>query len=373
MNILGYAKHNKDKDFIDLPFNDVDALILAELAYVNFDLAVGNYDFVPFKDVVIKDAKDFYYGSVDYALNEKLFDILKTSKRYQDVKVGFCRSSIDEKKAKQFFALTFLLPNRIAYVAFRGTDVSILGWKEDLMIAYKDGIPGQEDAVKYIKDISKLFTGKFYIGGHSKGGNLALYSALHMGPRLENRLIKVYSFDGPGFRKDIKLLESFERIKDKVVKYLTSNDMVGVIYNGVPNPKVIFSTGILLGGHGPFRWQINSFTNDFIYTSDRILFSHLNEKALMEWLREMSDEDKKMAVDVLLDVLSECETVYDLLLKAGRIITHGKETFENYSPYQREKAKEIYKRLGQYFLAAYSPRQYLLAKKNQSPSDDEDE
>ena len=373
MNILGYAKHNKDKDFIELPFNDVDALILAELAYVNFDLAIGNYDFVAFKDIVVADPKAFYYGSVDYAMNEKLFDVLKESKRYQDVKVGFPRASIDEKKDKQFFAITFLLPNRIAYVAYRGTDISILGWKEDLMLAYKDTMPGQADAEAYIKDISKLFTGKFYLGGHSKGGNLALFTALHMGIRLENRLIKVYSFDGPGFRKDIKLMESFERIKDKVVKILTSNDMVGVIYNGVPNPKVIFSTGILLGGHAPFRWQISSAKNDFIYTKDRILFSKLNEEALMNWLTEMSDEDKKLAVHVLLDVLSECETVYDLLLKAGRVIANGKKTFENYSPEQREKAIEIYKRLGKYFLAAYSPRQYLLAKKSQEESNKEDE
>lgn len=373
MNMLGYAKQNANKDFIEQPFNDVDALILAELAYVNFDLAVGSLDFVAFKDVVVQDTKAFYYGSVDYVYNEKLFNVLKASKRYQDVKVGFCRLSKDESNYKQFFALTFVLPNRIAYIAFRGTDVTINGWKEDLLMAYRDEIPGQKDALNYVKDVTKLFAGKFYLGGHSKGGNLALYSAFHMGARLEQRLIQAYSFDGPGFRTDVRELPSYQRIHERIVKYLTSNDMVGVIYNDIPDPKVIYSSGILLGGHAPFRWMISSFKKDFIYTKDRIIFSRLNEKALMNWLTDMSDEDKKMAVDVIGDLLSDCDTVYDLLLKGARIIMNGKKTIENYTPDQREKAKQIFKELGKYYLAAYSPKQYLFNKKNQNLDDAEKE
>ena len=282
------------------------------------------------------------------------------SKRYQNIKVGFPISS--KQHLKQFYAVTFVLPHRVAFISYRGTDVTINGWKEDLIIAYREGIPTQKDAVEYFKDAISCFKGQFYIGGHSKGGSLAFYAAMTMTRTLEKRLIKAYSFDGPGIREDLSSYPAYKRVREKLVKYITSNDMIGVIYNQVPEAKIVYSPGILLGGHDVFAWQIDLIKGDFFYMKDRSAFSKGHEEALMNWLVEMDDKDKKFAVEVLCDFFGDSKTVYDLLLNASRNLMFGKKKWEAYTPEQKEKAKEIFKRLGKYYLQAYSPKRFLKPK-----------
>ena len=362
MNILGYVRNFGNKTFKEFAFNDVDALILAELAYINFDQCVSGKHFIKFKDLEIEEPKSFYYGSVDSKDNQKLFELMMESKRFKNIKVGNCKGSVDENIKEQFFAVTFLLPNETAYIAFRGTDTSILGWKEDLLLAYKDGIPGQLSAVEYLNDAVTHFDCNFYVGGHSKGGNLSIYSSLHMHHELHDRLIKTYSFDGPGFRKDIKKLPLYKYIENKIVKYLTSNDVIGVIYNEIPDAKIVFSRGVFIFGHDPFNWEIKRMTGSFSYTQDRGRTSKLNERALMSWLTEMDDSDKKMAVDVIEKLVGDSQTIYDLLLKGGRLLMDSKKRMEEYSEEDRERTKVIFKRLGKYFLSTYDPRKYLIRK-----------
>ena len=298
--------------------------------------------------------------------NERLFKLMMKSKRYENIKVGYPKLAVDKKTLKQFYAATFVLPNRIVFISYRGTDVTINGWKEDLVIAYQEGMPAQKDAVEYFKNAISLFKGQFYLGGHSKGGNLAFYSAMTMNKSLEKRLIKAYSFDGPGIRKELSSFPAYERVRPKLTKYITGNDMIGVVYNKIPEAKIVFSPGILLGGHDVFAWQVDLIKGDFIYMKDRSAFSKGHEEALMKWLVEMSDEDKKLAVDVLTQFFGESKTIYDLLLNASRNLMFRKKEWEAYTPEQKEKAKEIFKRLAKYYLEAYSPKRFLNIKLKKS-------
>ena len=365
MNILGYAKRFSNKTFSELPFNYVDGLILSQLSYVNFNLIIPESGFVKLKtldkleDI---DTKDLFYGSVDAKNNERILNVMIKSKRYKNIQVGYSRSCFDSDINKQFAAVTFLMPHNIGFISFRGTDITMVGWKEDFYLAYRDSFPGQEDAVDYIKMVTKLFQGRFYVGGHSKGGNLAIYSCLNMYKKLYPRLINVFSYDGPGFKNSIKEHPNYELLKEKVVKFLTSNDMIGVVYNNIENAKIVYSNGILLGGHDPFRWMVDPIKVDFVYSKNRSYMSKKYEEALMSWLTEVNDDDKEVVVHVIFEMLGDSKNVYDLLLKGGRLIINGRKTWDQYTPQQRIKARETFKKLGRYFLSSYSPKTFLKEK-----------
>lgn len=371
MNITQYVKAFGNKQFKDLPFNEVDALIFAELAYINFDIYIKDMDFVQLDQIKVTDPKAFYFGSVDAKRNRRLVEAMQHSKRFSKIKIGYCRSYYDEKQYTQFFAMTIVMPNHQGYIAFRGTDTSILGWKEDLYLTYQSSMPSHQKSVDYIKEAALLFSGTFYIGGHSKGGNLAIYAALNMGQRLERRLVNAFSFDGPGFKDDVTKLDSFIRIHEKLVKYLTTHDVIGVVYNRAVHPKIVFSTGILLGGHDPFFWSINRYKVCFTYSKDRSSFSRRSEEAMMNWLQNESPKAKQLAVQVIADIAGSSKTIYDLLLNASRIISNRKAIFKNYTYCQKEEAKAIFKQLGRYYLNAYSPKRYLMNKKKNKDKKEE--
>ena len=359
MNLIGYVKEFGDKTFSVMHFNSIDALILSQMSYVNFDLLNVDKGFIKLKDLKLSDDKKVYEESYDAFDNKRMMKMLVSCRRFRNVKVGYFHKDYDEEANKQFVAVTFVLPDDTGFISYRGTDLSMMGWREDLYIAFRDHMPGATDATEYLEKVVKKFKGNFYAGGHSKGGNLAIYATLHMNPELSERLLNVYSFDGPGFRTKIKENKNYHLVKDKVVKYLTSNDMIGVIYNNNEDAKIVYSSGVLLGGHDPYRWSIDKQTVDFVFTKDRSYMSKKYEEALMGWLAEMDDDDKALAVHIIFEMMGESKTVYDLLLNAGRLAVSGKKTWDNYSPRQRERAREIFKKLGKYFLSAYSPRQFL--------------
>ena len=363
MNINKYIKTFGNKTFDEMPFNDVDGLIFAEMAYINFNLAIGSDEMIALQALEIKDKKAFYYGSVDARYNQTMINLMQTSERYKNVKLGYCELIVDDVQYKQFFAFTIFLPNDEMFVSFRGTDITLLGWREDLFLAYQDTFPSQLMAVSYLNNILEKTNNRFYVGGHSKGGNLALYSVLFMEEKHRDRLIKAYSYDGPGFRFDINKISSYETLKERLVKYLTFNDVIGVIYNKIKDANIVYSNGILLGGHDPFTWKINK-NGQFSLSKERSKNSKKSEEAMMNWLTEMNDAQKQLAVTVLYDYLGESKTIYDLLLSGARIISRGKKALKKYTKEQIDEAKTIFRALGKYYLNAYSPRKKKIKEEN---------
>ena len=362
-NIIDYAKYIKDKTFAEKPFNDVDALIFAEMAYINFSLVAEGDSFVTLNKMGIKDERKFYAGSYDAPNNKKLINTIRHTKRYKNVEVGFCHMIDDVENKTQFYAVTFKLPNGQGYIAYRGTDTSINGIKEDLLVAYQDYIPGAVPAIEYLNKAIQFFDGDFYIGGHSKGGNLALFAALNLDEETNRRLIKAYSFDGPGFQKELETFPNYEGAIKKIKKYITGNDMIGVIYNKIHTAKIVYSKGIMLGGHDLFKWSVNIYRQDFKYVKDRSFVSKSHEEALTNWLENSTPREKQLAVEILSELLGECKTPYELLIKGLKNVSNTKTKWNNYSVEERQKTKETYMRLIKYYLAAYSPKAILSRKK----------
>ena len=168
MNINDYLKKYKDVPLEELDFNELDSLILSELSYMNLDMYAPSLEdnkFINLSSLRIRNPEKFSYGSVDAKKNLKMIELMKSGKRFNHLKVGLCKGKVveGEKSAAQFFAVTYILPNNVMYLAFRGTDITINGWKEDFHMAFLETIPSQRDALSYTKKVLSKYKNKFYL------------------------------------------------------------------------------------------------------------------------------------------------------------------------------------------------------------------
>ena len=201
-NFLDYLQDN-NKTFKESSFNNIDSLILAYLSYFHFPNTLTRL-----KDLDISK-------TTKVEKNREFIKRVVTSNRYKDIESCFYVEDTNDLIEKQFSAVTFLLPNNTMYISFRGTDSTLTGWKEDFNMAFMLPVPAQKEALNYVEKVTKLIPRKFYIGGHSKGGNLAVYAGCNLSNNLSTRIIKIYSHDGPGFIKEFLTTSNYQNIKGK--------------------------------------------------------------------------------------------------------------------------------------------------------------
>lgn len=346
MNINGFIKYHKDESFNELPFSYVDGLILSELSYVNLDLLFKKKQ----KELRLGDissdelTKKIFEGSVDASRNKIMLHNMITSKRYQDIIIKNVKRYFSKENYNQFLAFTAVLPNKRLFISYRGTDTTLIGWREDFLLLYKKGILSQEQALKYARYVLRDNKMKFYLGGHSKGGNLAFYTALNLSKEYTSRLIEAYSYDGPGFREGIKDFPSYKLVIKKMIKFRTYNNVIGSIFNNMDKYKVVYSPGLLLGGHDPFYWQINKEHNDFKYAKDTSKLSKKYSARCMNWLESLTLEDRELAADALFTVFDKNDTIYDLLRNFIKNLSKLNKSLEKFSEEQRDKLRVILRR-----------------------------
>lgn len=206
-NIIDYAIGESDT-FKNRKFNAADSLVLSQLAYLRFDKFVpGLFDIatpVSIKEIASKENLDMLFRDTwNSKNNRRLFFALANSSRFRDLKMVFYVNKIDNKTEKQFSAITFLLDDCSSYIAYRGTDSTFIGWKEDFNMAFINPIPSQEEGVAYLNAVADRISGQLKIGGHSKGGNIAVYSSIKCRQPVQKRITHVFSHDGPGFRDEV--------------------------------------------------------------------------------------------------------------------------------------------------------------------------
>ena len=346
MNINGYIKKIGNKTFDDFPFNEVDSLILSELSYVNLSLIVpcslDANKFIYIGDITDKDLPLINNISVDDKFNVVMLKLMINSVRYKNIKICFSHEVFSKETATQFAAFTFVLPNNISYIAYRGTDITLTGWKEDMLMSYGAVTYAQKEALEYANRVMYLLDGPFYLGGHSKGGNLAVYALLHLRKEFANRIIRTYTFDGPGLRDNQYNKEIFDALKIKINKYMTSRDVIGAIYNIIEYPIIIVSHGALFGGHDPFYWKVDGRTGLFIRAKRRSKASLKNEIIFREWLSEISDEDKQLAVRAIFQIF-DYDDIYQFKRNFIKSIVKRKKVIQdNFTNEEIERLKNVF-------------------------------
>ena len=208
----------------------------------------------------------------------------------------------DEKKTEQFSALTLRLPGGQHYVTFRGTDDTIVGWKEDCLLTVMDEIPAQRDAVEYLTWAASVYPGKIAVGGHSKGGNLAMYAAAMVPESVQERIGNIYNNDGPGFQEKILQTEGYRRIKPRIKTILSQNAMVGTLLWNDCDYTVVKSTAALLGAHDGFTWETTP--TSFVRCENLSPSARAFDRAMEEVLVGMSMAERQEFIEEFFGTLT---------------------------------------------------------------------
>ncbi|WP_170832751.1 Mbeg1-like protein [Butyrivibrio sp. INlla16] len=316
-NIIDYVKEYGKYDFGKKHFSETDALLLSQVAYIKFKGFVPGSDdeagSVTLSDLDIdnnlpKLLDEYWYKKQ----NEELLRVMLSSVRFHDMRINYHTDVLDESNEEQFSATTFILNEGTVYVAFRGTDASLVGWKEDFNLAYSHPIAAQKSSVAYLEKIAACTKADLYVGGHSKGGNLAVYSAMYCSDDVRNRIKKVYSFDGPGFRPEIKKESHYAEISSRVSKYIPASSIVGIIMEDENSYNVVDASGMGTFQHNTYNWKING--DRIARKKGRKAHYLLMDDALNTWILGLTQDELHAFTDTLYDVVnaSGASSLYDL-------------------------------------------------------------
>ena len=304
MNIIEYIK-KYDFTFEEKEFNEVDNLVFSCLAYVNFKNIVKNkmtlYDVSIIFDRLYKKS-DYRYDMSAVKGANKLLNLLKNSKRFKDVIL--CNYEYIGNDKEQFSAITFIINKKLSYVAFEGTDKLISGWHEDLAMSYKFKVPSQEDAIKYLNKNFTFENKKIIVGGHSKGGNLALVASMYANKIVRRKIIKIYSNDGQGLRKTEIESMRYKKIYNKYNHIIPYNSFVGILLRHEPfcDSTIIDSTLPMILSHSISSWIIE---DDHFVRREISKNSLKLDKIVINWLDKYDYETRKYFVNDIFDVIEK--------------------------------------------------------------------
>lgn len=314
-NITDYIKWRGDLNLKQDHFNEVDNLVLSELSYFNYKKFINN------KKILVKELiAEYLKNNNKKAIEEELplfqdpipFLIsLKDSLRYGDLKVFNYVNILSKKEDKQFSAISIELNYNTVYVAFKGTDSTLLGWKEDFNLSFMNEIPSQKEATKYVNEIPSKY--KYIIlGGHSKGGNLAVYAAVTCKKKIKKRIVKVYNNDGPGFLEDFINSKEYAFMEPKIITTVPEISIIGMLLTRKGDYKVVKSEGEGIWQHDALNWQVEN--NHFITIKEVDETSTKIKKMMQEWLTNIDKKDREIFTNTLFKILeqSKIETVNDL-------------------------------------------------------------
>lgn len=239
---------------------------------------------------------DMFTGLIPGRVKENLV-ALAASPRFRDVILRDYQSLFDAARQTQFAATTFVYRKEFAYIGFRGTDASVIGWRENFNMAYSTPVPAQEQAGRYLEAVAPHLPRRLLVGGHSKGANLALYAALKASPAVQDRIELVYSHDGPGFKADAFSPDDWDRLAGRIHRTVPQESVVGMLMDMPVAPRVVESVERGLQQHSPFTWEVDG--DDFVYLDDLSDGAKLTHAVFSEWLAGYSDDEKADIVDAL--------------------------------------------------------------------------
>ena len=327
--IFDYLDYVAYDSIYDRPFKELDVLALTELTYLPFDRIVPQGDTTNI-EVRLSDAAELVDRTTDFIVTDQhlqIVDVLATSKRFKNVKLLNYVDEYDPDVQKQFAAMTYRLTMDVYLVVFRGTDDTLIGWKEDFHMTYMDHVPAQRRATSYLQHVMKEFPkGHFIVAGHSKGGNLATYACSYLPDHLIERVDAIYCYDAPGLNKAIIETEGYQRIAHLVHRFVPQGSIVGMMLE-VPEPATIVKSRAFGGfaQHDAFTWMTEK--DKFVTLDQTSPDSQQTDETLKQWVREVPDSQLKKFFD----------TFFGLFLDAGITSINDLRNLKNFS-----KIKDIF-------------------------------
>ena len=342
--IVDYLEREQ-RTFDELAFSPVDSLVLSSVVYFNFD-AAGVMDGESFEPVLLHDVvaltpwRDLTASCwmEDAEQTERFVRAVMASRRLRDVSVAFFVNDLVSTIEKQFSVATFLLPGAasafsekrdvpasphaeraasapasfaeagegdILYLAYRGTDGTLAGWKEDFNLTFKDVIPSQAAALQYLSGVASTCTASLMLGGHSKGGNLAEFAALTCDEALYERIVGVFDHDGPSFFTDPSPRMSHPSYLAKLHKTVPSSSVFGLLLEHHLNYHIVQADALPFLSHSPFTWLVEG--GDFVYGDELTRGSTAFDQSLDEWLHSVDSERRELFIDTMYELFMSTE------------------------------------------------------------------
>lgn len=316
--IMDYFDWRGDLSFNASPLCEVDTYILAKIGCPNFIGIIPEAT----ESVSIQEAVSAYFtqrdpegtqlGATASPFILPVVRRLPETVRFRDLQLSGYRRTVNPEITEQFSALTVTLPDHTHYITFRGTDDTMIGWKEDLMMAVQESVQAQKDAAEYLEWAAANYDGPLVVAGHSKGGNLAVYAASHVSPEAQDRISEVYCFDGPGFLPSFYLEEGYLRIRDKLRLYMPQNAIVGTFLVQDKEAVILRCERSLIAAHDGFVWEVKG--PSFVHTDSLSRTSIVLDNAVDSVLENMTPEERLSFVEEFFSALTStgAENVADL-------------------------------------------------------------
>jgi len=315
-NVFDYLNWRGDLSFAQDPPNEVDALVFSGLSYIRFGAVGEQY---PPHPVSLKEAAEAFFALENYETCcrvEKDLDLLRAAAatvRYGNAQLCMYRDALIPEQETQFAAMTFLLDDGSMFLAFRGTDNSLVGWKEDFNMTFQQTIPAQRLAVQYVREVAMEHYRPMRLGGHSKGGNLAVFAAARSSPMIQKRILEVFNNDGPGFTKYLMGDPGYVAMVPKIRTCVPQSSVIGMLLEHEEPYTVIRSKSIGLLQHDLYTWDVMG--KKFIPVEEITEGSQFVDATMKTWFADMTNQEREQLVDVMFALLGSggAENVYDLL------------------------------------------------------------
>lgn len=293
------------------PLNEIDAMIFSILSYVDFKHVLKHFNTTDrisltetsnkFEELgIFKNTK----GLSDF--DKECLEILKlvaSKPRYSLIQLIGFKERFKVENSTQFAAISYILNDQSILVAFRGTDESIIGWKEDFTMSFSDKVGSQKYGLDYLNDIQKINNKPIYLSGHSKGGNVAVYAAVKADKNIQDRILKVYNFDGPGFNKKAVNKDDYNTLGlDKIITLVPQSSIVGILLQHEEPFRVVYSskkTGIFQ--HYPMSWEVEP--SSFKRLEDVKNVTQYFDATMRTFLEELKEDDLEIFVDTLFNTV----------------------------------------------------------------------
>lgn len=315
-DLFDYLHWRGDLSFSQVPPGPVDALIFSALSYLTFTGTVAQRPEIP---ISLREAADEFFRDPDsqqrcrVKTDLSLLIAAAETSRFGNTLLLQYRDILIPEEDTQFAAITFLLDHDAAFIAFRGTDYSLVGWKEDFNMSFRESVPAQLLAAEYTREISHRYPMPLYLGGHSKGGNLAVFSAVKSEPAIRSRIRAVYNHDGPGFREFVMQDPAYREMAPRIQTIIPQSSVIGMLLEHEEPYTVIKSKPVGLLSHDFYFWLLEG--PGFIPMEEVTENSKFLDLTIKEWVSGMTNQERNEIVDAVFDFLSiaEAKSVFDLI------------------------------------------------------------
>jgi len=317
-DLYDYISWRGDLEFDKAPFNPVDNIVFSQLSYLPMENIVpgpNDRETLTVEELAAKYAamqRDNPDGlSHDITVNDAItvINAIGSAPRYKNCRLFGYTNNIDLGQEKQFAAYCAVIGkkrlSRKMLVVYRGTDMTLVGWKESLNMSFIASIPSQKEAVSYLEKISKRFHYPLIIAGHSKGGNLAIYASAFCARHVRRRITAIYSNDAPGFHKEVIESDGYREICPRIRAFIPQSSLVGMLFEHGEIPMVVKSAASGPMQHSLCSWEVTY--NNLVDAGELTPQSRFINNIICEWINQIDEGQRQQFIQAIYEILVSCD------------------------------------------------------------------